>query len=442
MWINPEQISKKLSSISIDQIALSKKFTLRRGGKIDAKNFVLSFFLSIQGQNHSFTKWAQQLSLLIKETISYNAIKKAQKKLRVDFARALLDTALSSQIKDSKLSKWKTEYLDHFKRVFIEDSTCISLPKILYKFFPGAYSKTGKAATAKIQLRMELKTGTYSNIELKHYRNNDQSFAGAILNILKKGDLVIRDLGYAVIEIFSQIIDLKAFFISRFKYGVNIYDCQTGKEIDLAKLLRRARRNKSNVLDLHVLIGKKSKLKIRLCAIKCPTKVTRQRRAKAKKNRSKTANHSQQYFELLGWTIFITNVEQDQLSAQQILTTYGYRWRIEIVFKTWKTHFNLDQLFKGQAKYKKEQVEIAVYLFLTWVTLFLTRMYNFYLHKIYSTKKKIVSLMKFAKFVKEHILELLLNPNENFWIEHIAYYCCYKKRHDRLNFCEQVYLLK
>lgn len=134
-------------------------------------------------------------------------------------------------------------------------------------------------------------------------------------------------------------------------------------------------------------------------------------------------------------------MSEQTLNASQILKVYGYRWRIEIIFKAWKTHFKLDRLFKTQAKLTKEQVQIAIYLFLVWISLFFARMYNHYLHLIYNKKKNIVSLMKFANFVKEHITAFLLNPEDKFWVEHINYYCCYKKRYDRLNFCEQLYLL-
>ncbi len=439
--ISLEQISEKLESLSIFEIAQLSKFTARIGGKITPLNFVLSFFASIQTDKHSLTSWTEALSILLNQTISYNAMKKAQNSARAEFAEALLGAALSKQILTTHRSKYHTQLLDGFNRVYLEDSTCVSLPKSLYEFFPGPHSNTGHAATAKIQLRVELKSGTYSNIALKHYRNNDQSFSSDILQMLQPGDLVIRDLGYAVLDVFEKIDKSKAFFISRLKYGTKLFDYDTEEEIDLAKQLRKARKNKQAVVELFVRAGKKAKLPVRICAVKCPPAEARKRIARAKKDRHQGANHSKDYFELLGWVIFITNVSEQTLSAQQILEVYGYRWRIEIIFKTWKSHFKLDRLFQTQAKLSEQHVRIAISLFLVWITLFFTKMYNFFLHKIYYSKGKVLSLMKFAKFVKEHIQQLLVNPDLDFWIDHLAYFCCYKKRKGKPNFCQQLYLL-
>lgn len=440
IMINKNQISEKLASIPIEKIAAAANFTSRTGGKVTPLNFILSFFASIQRERHTIGNWAGELSLLIRRTVSYNGLKKAQNKARAKFAKGLLEAVLGTQLDQAARTRVKTCLLEPFGRVFIEDSTCIALPERLHRFFPGAHSKTGKAATAKIQLRQELKSGSYVKMALKHFRNNDQSFAADILGILKKGDLVIRDLGYAVLDVFEKIGELNAFYISRLRYGTNLYDIGTGEQVNLGKLLRKASRNKLTTVELFVHVGKKKKLPARVCAIKCPPGVTRQRRKRARNDRSASANHSKDYIELLGWTIFFTNVSKETLPAQQLLEAYGYRWRIEIVFKCWKSHFKMDRLFDTQTKLTAEQVEITFYLFLVWLTLFFARTYDYYLLKVYAKKKKILSLLKFAKFIKEHLTELLLDPDSDFWIEHLAYYCTYKKQKGRLNFCEQVYL--
>jgi Transposase DDE domain len=46
----------------------------------------------------------------------------------------------------------------------------------------------------------------------------------------------------------------------------------------------------------------------------------------------------------LDWTILLTNVTAQQLSAQQLLEAYGCRWQIEVLFKSWKSHFQLGKL--------------------------------------------------------------------------------------------------
>jgi hypothetical protein len=49
---------------------------------------------------------------------------------------------------------------------------------------------------------------------------------------------------------------------------------------------------------------------------------------------------------LLKYSISITNIPTDKISAQEIMSIYRARWRIEIIFKQWKSCLRLD-IFKG-----------------------------------------------------------------------------------------------
>ena len=94
-----------------------------------------------------------------------------------------------------------------FKRVFLEDSTCVKLPAPLPVFFPGSSNHTGPGATARIQLCLELLSGQYTHLEVQSYRDNDQKFAAHIVGLLRAGDL-----GYAVLRVFRLIMERNAFF--------------------------------------------------------------------------------------------------------------------------------------------------------------------------------------------------------------------------------------
>ena len=51
--------------------------------------------------------------------------------------------------------------LESFKQVLVEDSVCVKLNAALFSVFPGSHSPKGKAATARIQLCLNLKTLVY-----------------------------------------------------------------------------------------------------------------------------------------------------------------------------------------------------------------------------------------------------------------------------------------
>ena len=53
------------------------------------------------------------------------------------------------------------------------------------------------------------------------------------------------------------------------------------------------------------------------------------RRHRAKTDRDKRLNHSKDYYELLGYSCYITSVDQEIFSAAEVQKVYGLRWRIE-----------------------------------------------------------------------------------------------------------------
>jgi hypothetical protein len=53
-----------------------------------------------------------------------------------------------------------------------------------------------------------------------------------------------------------------------------------------------------------------------------------------------------------GWEIFVTNVSRMIWTPpRDVSNAYGLRWRIEIIFKAWKSHFKLTHLTNGSKNY-------------------------------------------------------------------------------------------
>ena len=227
-----------------------------------------------------------------------------------------------------------------FNRVLLQDSTCVSLPGKLVRAFPGPRNQSGgQKAALKLQTVFDLKHDHYVSVELGPFTRNDQSAAGDIISILKKGDLVIRDLGYFVLDVFASIARTEAFFLSRLHYSAIVLDPADGRPIDLLKRLRR-----EGSVDLDVLLGKKERLPVRLIARPVPKDVAAQRRRVARQNRDRRCNPGAERLALLGWEVFVTNVGRDVWPPDIAVQVYGFRWRIEILFKMWKSHLALTEL--------------------------------------------------------------------------------------------------
>lgn len=439
--LTTREILPKLSKLPIELIGAAHEFNIHADSKITATNFVMSFFLMISQNNCTLKDWAIELSKVVKRVFSRGIIQAKLQYRQVDFVKALLKEVLQKQVYQTSIEQLSSNLLSSFNRVLLEDSMCLKLPSNLSNFFPGAHSSKGAVATARIQARMDLVSGQTTHLEIQSFRDNDQKFGPHILHTLQAGDLVIRDLGYYRLAILRLINWMNAFFLSRYRFGTNVYDGLTQEQINLNALLKEAKKKGTQVLELQVFIGAQQMLPVRLVAIRVPQQVEQERRRKALKDRNQTHNHSKEYYENLAWTILITNVSSDVWSPKQMLQVYGFRWRIEIVFKAWKSHFNFERLFSSKQSLTPPRAMITLCLLLIWITLFFVSAFNFFLSKVYNTKQRFVSILKFAKFFKEHFEQLINCPDEDFFVELVAKHCVYDKRLKIPNFCQNLYLL-
>jgi len=438
--INITQISTKIEELPIEELANQTNFSVHKDNELSAKSFIMGFFLMLTSSSHNNTLncWVEQISLLLKRVFSPSALRSKLQYRQVNFVETLLNHVLQKQLYQGTLDHLRSGPLLTFPRVFLEDSMCVKLPSNLFSIFPGAHSKTGQAATARIQCRIDLKSGRTTKIAIQSYRDNDQKFSKDIFHTLQAGDLVIRDLGYWSLKVFRLINWMNAFFLTRYQFGTNLYNVETEEQINLHNLLKEAKKENKQIVDLQVLVGKKEKLPARLVAIRVPQAIEQERRRKALKNRNKRVNYSDEYMDLLAFTIFITNVPPSIWEPKQLLKVYGYRWRIEIIFKAWKSHFNFEYFFKTKQQLSAPRAEITIRLLLIWILLFFVRLFNFFLSQVYRKKQKFVSILKFARFFKDHFKKLVRYFDKDFYIELVAKYCTYQKRKGRCNFYESL----
>ena len=104
-------------------------------------------------------------------------------------------------------------------------------------------------------------------------------------------------------------------------------------------------------MDCDVLVSAAYKIKMRIIALPVNKDITRRRIQKAKDDRNTRTNHSDEYYELLGWSIYITNVPAEIIPANLIFSIYSIRWEIEIIFKIWKSYFHIAHIQKGSVYY-------------------------------------------------------------------------------------------
>jgi hypothetical protein len=232
--------------------------------------------------------------------------------------------------------------LESFGRVLVQDSTTIPLPDQFSKAFPGSKNQHKAGASLKVQLVLDLLSNSIPHLSISGFNRNDQAASKDILSVASPGDLVLRDLGYYTFASFAGMIKRGIFFLSRLHSSSIPLDVTTREPLKLAKILRKKKR-----IDQPILLGTKAKIPVRLVAIPVPEAVANQRRRKARNNRDTRLNPTKDRLFLMGWTIFITNIEPETCDADALDRLYRLRWSIEIVFKAWKSHLRLKNLNLG-----------------------------------------------------------------------------------------------
>ena len=94
--------------------------------------------------------------------------------------------------------------------------------KNLKETFKGS-GGSGSPAGIKLQFAFDLISSTFAHFDITQGNVPDQKYTHTIPTWLKKGDLILFDLGYFCISVLSKIAQAKAFFVSRYLHGTSIY---------------------------------------------------------------------------------------------------------------------------------------------------------------------------------------------------------------------------
>ena len=405
----------------INKLGKSSGFVFRTAQKITRYHFVLGFLSSSCKKQTSFSGWAMQTGMLSGNTVSRQALFERIHEGTVEFAKSLVKRVLLAQ----SVKGFSTDLFAKFKKVLLQDSTTLRLPQVLSNIFPGNHSRGAQKAVARIQGIIDIKAMKFIDFVLAAFTQNDQSASGSIIDLVKKGDLVIRDLGYFAIGTFEKLLAKEVDFLSRLKYGVGLYD-ENGSPIRIKDLMKQKK-----PIDRWVFIGAKKQIWVRLVMLPLPAKQVAEKIRKAKQDRDKRLNHSTGYYQWLGYSVYITSVKQEVWTAQGAAKAYRVRWQIEIIFKSWKTGFHMQEILHEGCT-NQYRVKVSIYLLLLFMCLFMQKIDVHYRHAIEKKNKKIISIMKLANFIGKNFLEIfLLTPAKMKGL--IIHYCCYEKRNDRIN---------
>lgn len=124
-----------------------------------------------------------------------------------------------------------------------------------------------------------------------------------------------------------------------------------------------------------------------------------------KKEKKKGKAQSRQTLEQKKYHILLTNLPQESFDAQQVYELYSLRWQVELLFKGWKSLFDLDRV----KKMKKERFECHLYG--TLIAILVTQTLLFQARRYWHQREGIeISEWKALNILQSYWHRFLLHP--------------------------------
>lgn len=322
--------------------------------------------------------------------VTKQAIDKKFNEHTLSFIKKLIEKQLSVELDLNIDAGW----LSSFNRVPIKDGTRFHLPEEYKDYLPGS-GGSGSKAGACIQFEFDLKSGHIEVMNLTASNRPDVKDAQESMDNVKKGDLIIRDLGYYAFKSLINIIKREAFFISRLGAKTNVFEMKGGilKKLEFKAVYNQMKKGKLSRIYKDVFIGYEEKIPVRLAIELMPDDVYEERMRKIKKlHKKKGYQTSEEYTFLARFNLFITNVTREVLPDEVISSLYRMRWQVELIFKIWKSVFGVHHVRK--MKYQRWLCLLhfkLLMMIVNWNIIMIQRNYH------YRWKGKLLSLNKCFK---------------------------------------------
>lgn len=444
------------SRSKLEKIARKTHWLIRQPKKLTAIDFVRGMLLAVAQGECSFRLLASNIGLGLApkdqnqqaehefDTLSKNGLWQRVNQQAVAFIKQTFECLL----RESKVLGHKIPELPSLRRIIVEDSAILNLSRRLLEDFPATNNQHGVAGAAlRLQLAMDLISGEVLRAALTPYKRNDQKAASDSIGILREGDLLIRDLGYFVVDSFLKIVAQGAHYLSRHKYTRAIYhtDENGAQRIDLLNHLRKHAPELGNLVDIDVVMGlatdsRSPRMNCRLVARRVPQQVEQKRLRRIKRDEKRLGKQcSQTQKKLQGWELYITSLARADVAASKVCELYALRWRVEIIFKAAKSHTALRVL--GTHQSNAHHVQCLLYAWLCLLVL-ASRTTAFALARadgkdnlmpnclsILKTLPKVFGMFHGALFLSSAALHELTSR----WLAQIDYHDRYESRNQRSN---------
>jgi hypothetical protein len=408
---------------------------IQRTRKIDSLDFMYALTIESTHGIASYNDIAVSFENESEISITRQAIWKKVTESCVDYFKFVLALVILGKAKkyykEAEVNKCK------FNRILIQDSTIIRLPKRLFELFSGVSNAHSTVCHARIQGIYDLLSGRFISFTINPYSKNDQACVSYMK--IEKDDLTLRDRGYLTVDEIKRHLQTGAHCIYRYKTGMQLLDYKTAEPINIPDALKKDR-----TLDLVVRLNDKDRTPVRIVAKPVDQETADNRRRKAKKD-IKGHHPSKQFLQLQSWSVYITTIPSEMADVNRLLEIYALRWRIEIIFKSWKSNLHFDSIHNVS----HNQLFIIIMARMIMFLLITQIIYKPCNTLIYSHINKTISLLKVTRYLSRnpHKIIAILNELQNYsgdlgqTIKTLGLFCAYEKRKKRQNFDQKLCIL-
>lgn len=379
----------------IQKTAYETGFQQRKGKLTPEAFLVLCTFLQHSISQKSLRNLSTKFSYEYLTTITKQGLNERFNTKAVSFLKQIYDRLAGQQGEVSSM----LENHSLFSRIRIMDATSFRLPRN-YEDYPGV-----QGHGVKVQLEYEYLNGEFLYHSVSRESKSDKDAARDVLGTHQLGDLLLRDLGYYSASIIREIFKTEASLITRVpsqtkfwlgskkegwtqvKPEEDLKGCGGGETIDYG----------------FIKVGGDSRNSFvaRVVAQKLTTE-QRKRRDRTLQLKRQKGHQTLSAQERNSIQILVTNITHENLKAQDLYPLYSLRWQIEILFKTWKSLFEIDEV----QKMKQERFECHLYG--TLIEILLSSMLAFqcrlYLHTIHQAEASEYKCIDTARESLHHLI--------------------------------------
>jgi hypothetical protein len=375
----------------LDQLAREAGFVQRKS-KLNGSLFLdLIVFNSENLKSQSLN----DLSVLLKNEHGIDITKQSLHDRFNESAVVFLKDALENLLRKQLDVEAYLLDLEGINRILIKDSVCFQVDESLLEDYPGS-GGSGSKASVRIQFEYDVLCGKINDLSLNAFNDQDAKDSIATVDLLKAGDLIIRDLAYVGLKALKEIIKKTAFFLCRLSPNVKVYELKDEHyvEIEFKQVRGYMEKMGLTMMEKDVYLGKKEKLKARLVIHRLPSEEVEKRIRKAKRNNKKKGRNAltKEYIARAHLNLFITNVSAEIVPTRNVWNLYRLRWQIELTFKIWKSICNIAKV----KKVKKNRLECYIYSKLIFIVLGWKIIWSTAKH-LFSQERKALSFYKSFK---------------------------------------------